>query len=229
MITGTHVSKATRGRVVEPQLMTGCRPWDTGVTNWHRLAGPPWDGRATGTRTNLRGASLLGTLSAVTTNSSSDLPPWASKLLLGVFVFAVIPIAIYGVYKQIVTARDVVPAIQDTLLSPYAKAVAAGEYDSAHATFVTSDYRERVGLDAYRAAQQSNKERFGAPKSLEIDVCNETKEPGRAWFTTCNVRYEGEKQETFLSLDIVEEEGRYLIDRSYERDVGLKSRREQVF
>jgi hypothetical protein len=318
MITETHVSTATRGPVVEPKSMTGCRLRDTGVTNWHRLArppgtgglpagppgdrwttcqtargrvdylpdrpgtgglparppgtgglpaglpgdgwttcqtargrvdylpdrpgagglpaGPPGDGwttcqaaRATWTRTNLRGGSLLGTLSAVPTNSSSDLPPWASKLLLGIFVLAVIPIAVYGVYNQIVTARDVVPAIQDTLLTPYANAIAAGEYDSAHATFVSDAYRERVGLDAYRSGQQENLERFGAPKSLEIDVCNETKEPGRPWFTTCNVRYEGAKQEAFLSLEIVEEEGRYLIDRSYARDVGLKGRREQVF
>lgn len=164
-----------------------------------------------------------------TQKPSSELPPWARYLLIGIFLFAVIPVAIYGVYKQIVTARDVVPAIQEGLLTPYAQAVAAGDYDRAHASFTSDAYRGRVGLEVFRTAQKANHEAYGAPKVLEVHVCNETKEPGRPWFTTCQVRYQGEKSETHLSLEIVEVEGRYLLDRTYERDVGRNSRVERVF
>lgn len=165
--------------------------------------------------------------SVTTSSSSSDLPPWLRKLLLGFFLLGVIPFAVYGVYRQIVTARDVAPAIEKELLKPYAEALSGGDFEKARAVFTTEAYRGRVGLEAYRAAQQANQQTYGPPKTYAIHVCNETKEPGRPWFIMCEVRYEGTKAEALLSIEFVEQEGTYLIDQTYLRE--LDSRTEAIF
>lgn len=160
-------------------------------------------------------------------NASSDLPPWLRKLLLGFFVLGVIPFAVYGVYRQIVTARDVMPVLEEQLLAPYVEALAAGDFEKARAVFTTEAYRERVGLEEYRTSQRMNQETYGPPKAYAIHLCNETKEPGRPWFIACEIRYEGTKGEAPLSVEFVEQEGKYLIDQTYLRQ--LDSRTEAIF
>ncbi|PKN49551.1 MAG: hypothetical protein CVU63_01845 [Deltaproteobacteria bacterium HGW-Deltaproteobacteria-20] len=162
-------------------------------------------------------------------NTSSDLPPWARKLFLGFFVAVVVPLAIYGVYRQVVTATDVMPVIQQDLLDPYAQALAAGDFDRARTSYTSAEFQQRVGRDDYRAAQARNRNDFGAAKAMRLYTCNETKEPGRPWFTSCDAFFDTEKGETPISLEIVEHEGQYRIDRAFLREGARTTRVERVF
>ncbi len=162
-------------------------------------------------------------------NASSDLPPWARKLLLGVFAAIVLPLAVYGVYRQVVTAKDVMPVIQRDVLDPYTQALAAGDLERARTSFTSADFQKRVGPDDYRVAQASNRNDFGTPKAMRLYSCNETKEPGRPWFTSCDVFYDTEKGETPISLEIVEQDGQYRIDRAFLREGARTTRVERVF
>ncbi|MCU0691072.1 MAG: hypothetical protein MUF54_06700 [Polyangiaceae bacterium] len=162
-------------------------------------------------------------------HDASELPLWARKLLVGVFVLGVLPLGVYGVWSQVLTAREVVPTIQQQLLTPYASALAAGQFERAYETFTTESYRSKVDRTAYLRGQLANQDAYGEPRALVIQGCNDTKEPGRGWFTMCNVRYEGTKGEAPLSLEIVERDGRYLLDRAYLRERATDTRSEAAF
>ncbi len=161
-------------------------------------------------------------------DDSSDMPAWARYLLLGVFFLLVLPIAIYGMYRQIFVAQEIAPRIQKDLLDPYQAALAQGDFEKARSTYTTTEYQRRVSVEEYRQGIEKFRNEFGEISLLSLHECTETKEPGRPWFQRCVVHYHTSKGVVAVSFEVVEQKGQYLIDRTFRYGPAGQSRVEAV-
>ena len=84
-----------------------------------------------------------------------------TKVLLLVFLLGVLPLAVYGIYAQILAARELQPAIEKALITPYTAALIQGRYEEAYRNLTSPSFQSTYSLEDFSKAQAETRERLG--------------------------------------------------------------------
>lgn len=144
--------------------------------------------------------------------------PLVRKLGLAAVIVMVV-LAIYGIRIQYLTAMRVNPTIDQELVQPYARAIMAGELDNAYAQFTSAAFRKNVTLEKYKEAQVTNLAEFGRLKTLSIKPNDAFQSQGNLFsgksYYYGQLDYKAEKRELWIAWDVVQEQGKFVIDATY--------------
>ncbi len=155
----------------------------------------------------------------------------AVKTGIALLLIAVVGLVAYGIYHKIAVQRTVYPRVMKELLVPYCALLSAGSDEEAYRKFTSRDFREKYSLEEYVASQEKNREEFGDVRTIKpnVESLDPVTEIGRRSFYYALYRYSGTKNFTYIAIDIVEEDGTFKIDRTYEHSIPLDMNRERVF
>ncbi len=134
-------------------------------------------------------------------------------------VIVMVGLAAYGMRIQYLTSMRVNPKIDQELVQPYAKAIVAGELDDAYARFTSAAFREKISLEKYKEAQAANLTEFGRLKTLSIKPNDAFQSQGNLFsgksYYYGQLDYKAEKSDLWIAWDVVQENGKYVIDATY--------------
>jgi hypothetical protein len=129
----------------------------------------------------------------------NELPPWATKLILGVFFCLVVPFAIYGFFRQVRTGTVVAEEVAKSLVKPYLTSLQKQDW-AAMLAARTPEARKRLTTADLKAGYAENLAPLGKPLGLELRSLKESHDPslGQHWYAT--LMYTGTKGQTVLGF-----------------------------
>lgn len=156
---------------------------------------------------------------------------WAVKTGIAVLMIVMVGLVVYGLYRKVSVQRTVYPRVMKDLLVPYCALLAGGGYEEAYGRYTSKDFRKRYSLREYVAAQEKNREEYGDVRTIKpnVESLDPVTEIGRRSFYYALYRYTGTKNFTYIAIDIVEEDGAFKIDRTYEHSIPLDMNRERLY
>jgi len=141
------------------------------------------------------------------------------RFALYLFLFAVLPLALYGIYVQYQTAMRLTPEIVNTLVEPYSKALSSGNQAEAYRRFTSTGFRKRNSPASYLKAQEANTAEFGKLLGITTRKGDAFKSAGNLFsgrrYYQGNMLYRYEKKELFVVWEVVREDDEFRIDATF--------------
>lgn len=140
------------------------------------------------------------------------------RLLLGLLIFGILPLAIFGIIQQVRAARERQPLIDSMLIQPYAEALKEGRYAEAYRDLTSQGYRSAYSLEDFEKAQQAARAARGALTAIRVRSAFQGAGnlfSGRS-FLRGELTYRYEKGEVLVVWEISEVDKTFRIDAQFE-------------
>lgn len=158
-----------------------------------------------------------------------------NKFKLTLLIIAIISIvlffSIYAFILQKKTNETIAPEVYSTLILPYSKAIAAKDYETAYKLYTCEKYKNKHKFDDYLKAQKANSEYFGQLDSMNLTsgVFVFLKDLERKWVYRGTINYYTNKTDTKFSVDVVKENGKFKISRTYPSQMTIRASAPMIF
>ncbi|HOI94283.1 MAG TPA: hypothetical protein PK250_06210 [Syntrophobacter fumaroxidans] len=142
------------------------------------------------------------------------------RLLLLFFLVVILPLGVYGIYAGYRETAETHPVIVKTLIEPYADALRAGDCAKAYHNHTSSKFRKAYSMDAYVQGHKANFDEFGPLETIAIRE-NEAFQAANNLFSWRKyyhggLTYRYRKAEVWVGWEIVEEDGAFKIDDTFQ-------------
>jgi len=151
-------------------------------------------------------------------------------MILGIILIVSI-LSVYAFLQQKKTNEVVGDEIMTQLLTPYTQLLAEKKFEEAYKKFTSPSYQYKFSLEDFVNKQQENHEYYGTIQTIELfsGIILREKPQGQPWIYKTTLKYIGESNSERIEMDIVIEDGKYLIYRTYRSFVTIKSINPEVF
>lgn len=143
-------------------------------------------------------------------------------------------ITFFSGYAYILQRRidhELSPKIYSTLFLPYSIAIREGRLEDAYRDFTTDKYKLKHSYEEFKKVQLENKEYYGKLDSMNLTtgIFVYLKDLDRQWVYRGTVNYFTSSKDTKFSADVVEENGKFKLSRTYPSQMTIRASAPLIF
>lgn len=140
-------------------------------------------------------------------------------------------VAVFAFIVQKQSDESVSPQIFSSLIVDYSKNISELNYKEAYDSYTSTNYKRRNNFEKYEKAQKMNFDYFGKLDSMRLTsgVFFLVKNNEKEWVYRGTISYFAQKKDTRFTIDVVKENGRYKISRSYPSQMTIRASADQIF
>jgi hypothetical protein len=157
------------------------------------------------------------------------------KSTSNIIVFGVIAIVVtMGIVSYLIqkNTNDVVtPRIINEFVNPYTEAIQNQNYELAYEKFTSDEYKENYSLDEFIQKHRYNYEKYGKLQNIQSvsGLFLAEKEMHGPWTFKGTMMYLAEKGSQRIIIEVIEQEDKFKLYKTYRSFVSIRTKKDEIF